>query len=116
MLETQTYRQECTQNPLFQLPRNTVRIIMMARYGMLDCANNYHGKYGTKICKECNAVDNEDHRINDCKRWRNINLSGKGYRIDFDAVYSDDADILRHVSKLLQSVWNLENCKNEMRS
>ena len=34
--------------------------------------------------------------------------------IDFETVYSEDKDVLRQVSTLLESVWNVENEKNEM--
>ena len=96
---------------LFDFPRKTVKLILMARYGMLDCANNYHGKYGTKMCKECNVVDDENHRLNFCGKWRHVNLYGKGMMIDFETVYSEDKDVLRQVSTLLESVWNVENGK-----
>ena len=109
-----SYKYEGPPNVLFDFPRKTVKLILMARYGMLDCANNYHGKYGTKMCKECNVVDDENHRLNFCGKWRHVNLYGKGMMIDFETVYSEDKDVLRQVSTLLESVWNVENGKNEM--
>ena len=115
LLQDDKYLQNHYQNVIFDLPRHSVRTIIMARYGMLDCANNYKGKYGTKICTTCNVIDNESHRINDCRKWKDINLFGKDLVINFDAVYSEDLNTLKQISNLLQSIWNLENNKNEMR-
>ena len=115
LLQNDNYLQNHYQNVIFDLPRHSVRTIIMARYGMLDCANNYKGKYGTKICTTCNVIDNESHRINDCRKWKDINLFGKDLVVNFDAVYSEDLNTLKQISNLLQSIWNLENNKNEMR-
>ena len=115
LLEDDNYLQNHYQNVIFDLPRHSVRTIIMARYGMLDCANNYKVKYGTKICTTCNVIDNESHRINDCRKWKDINLFGKDLVVNFDAVYSEDLNTLKQISNLLQSIWNLENNKNEMR-
>ena len=101
---------------MFELPRNTVKIIIMARYGMLDCANNYRGKYGTKLCRVCDMVDDEDHRMNNCVRWKDVNLHGRNYSIDFGAVYSSDIKTLEQMAGLLKRIWNLDFGKNEMRS
>ena len=106
---------ENSENVLFDLPRHCVKTIIMARYGMLDCANNYKGKYGTKLCATCKTIDDENHRINHCIRWKDVNLYGDKYEIDFNAVYTHDKDTLRQISSLLQCIWNLENNKNETR-
>ena len=101
-------------NELFTLSKKTVKLIIMARYGMLDCAKNFKGKYGSELCKECNEVDDESHRINVCGRWEHVNLCKGGYSIDFNAVYSEEIDTIRQISRLLRSVWNIENGKNEI--
>ena len=91
-------------------------MILMARYGMLDCAANYHGKYKTKICEECKVIDNEDHRINHCKRWEGINLYGTDFTLNFNSVFSNDLGEIHQTSSRLGSIWNIQNGKNEMRS
>ena len=101
-------------NELFTLPKKTVKLIIMARYGMLDCAKNFKNKYGSDLCKECNEVDDESHRINVCERWKHVNLCNGGYSIDFNAVYSEETGTIRQISRLLRSVWNIENGKNEI--
>ena len=101
-------------NELFTLSKKTVKLIIMARCGMLDCAKNFKGKYGSELCKECNEVDDESHRINVCGRWEHVNMCKGGYSIDFGAVYSEEMDTIRQISQLLRSVWNIENGKNEI--
>ena len=115
-LELNDYKSGYVNNVMFELPRNTVKIIIMARYGMLDCANNYRGKYGTKLCRACDMVDDEDHRMNNCVRWKDVNLHGRNYSIDFGAVYSSDIKTLEQMAGLLKRIWNLDFGKNEMRS
>ena len=115
LLEQDSYQLDYSHNVLFELPRKTVKMIIMARYRMLDCAKNFKGKYGTEYCKECNVVDDESHRLNSCVKWKHVNLYNGGYSIDFNAVFSEDISTLRLMSRLLRSVWNLENGKNEMR-
>ena len=108
-----TYSEE---NSIFNLSRLDARTIIMARYGMLECSKNYSHKYGTKTCKECLTIDNEEHRLNNCKRWRNVNLFNYDVEIDFNLIYSQNVEILKSIASILQSVWNLENHCNEMRS
>ena len=113
-LENDDCNYENYENVLFDLPRHSVRTIIMARYGMLDCANNYKGKYGTKLCTTCNTIDDENHRINHCKKWKN-NMYGTEHKINFDAVYTNEIDTLKQISGLIQDIWDLENNKNEMK-
>ena len=64
------------------------KVLIMARYGMLDCANNYASKYGGRMCKLCNAIDDENHRMNLCKKWETINYYTSQTKVDFNDVYS----------------------------
>ena len=116
IIENGTYQRGYNHNALFELPRHSVKTILMARYGMLDCAANYHGRYRTKLCEECGVTDNEDHRINSCRKWENVNLYGTEYNINFDIVFSNNIDELRQMSGCLNCIWNLENGRNEMKS
>ena len=50
------------------------RALIMGRYGMLKCANNFSSGHGTKKCDLCKVVDDEDHRINKCPKWGGANL------------------------------------------
>ena len=87
----------------------------MGRYGMLNCGNNFANKYGGKTCKDCNAIDNETHRMNDCKTYCAINRLNSMEKIAFDDIYASDVDKNLNVVQTILSVWDLENCRNEMR-
>ena len=91
------------------------RALIMARYGMLRCANNFHNGFGTKLCDLCNVCDDENHRINTCKKWREINLYDNRQKIEFNDIYSNDIDKCFHTVQIILAMWDLENGKNEMR-
>ena len=59
--------------PLLKLPSIQTRALIMGRYGMLDCKTNYAVKYGGKNCLDCNMLDDEAHRINDCVKYSSVN-------------------------------------------
>ena len=63
----------------------------------------------------CDIVDDENHRMNHCIKWKDINMYGTEHEINFDAVYTNEIDTLKQISGLIQSIWNLENNKNEMK-
>ena len=115
-LNTESYDINNKENVLFTLPRCTTKTIIMARYGMLDCRKNFSYGYGNKVCPTCMTIDDERHRINDCIRWSDINLHRSSLKIDFEVIFSNDPEILKCISSIIQSIWNLENGKNEMRS
>ena len=88
----------------------------MGRYGMLQCAANFKGRYGDKICKKCLTEDNENHRINVCPEWSNINLVNETENIDFDQIHSEnEGESLKVVKKVIE-MWDLGNNKNTMRT
>ena len=88
---------------LQQMNRNQARIVLIARYGMLDCANNYSHKYGSKLCKTCNNIDDESHRINGCKGGKQETTW-----IDFKCIYKDDTETLNNMVKLIAKKWGLK--------
>ena len=50
------------------------RVQLTAMFGMLDCAKNVRcGNKGTD-CRECNVLDDENHRVNDCGKFKESNL------------------------------------------
>ena len=91
------------------------RAYIMGRYGMLQCAANYSMGYGSKLCKECGVTDDEDHRINHCKLWSDINLSTSSVKLNFDDIYSNDRTKSLVVIERVLLMWDLGNGKNIMR-
>ena len=91
------------------------RALIMGRFHMLQCANNFSMGSGGKMCLDCNATDDEDHRINTCKKWSNINLYHSQSKLNFEDIYSDDTEECLKVINTIFSMWDLENGRNEMR-
>ena len=91
------------------------RTLIMGRFGMLKCANNFSNGFKSKMCDKCGVLDNESHRINECPKWQNINLFASDEKINYADIYSHDIDMCLAVIDIILSIWDLENGKNEMR-
>ena len=85
----------------------------MARYGMLQCGKNFKGTEDA-MCKTCNEVDDENHRLNYCIQWEATNLRNSDMTIDFKNVYSNDINTLRVILPYIQKVWNVKNANGTM--
>lgn len=92
------------------------RALIMGRFGMLTCANNFSHGHGSKLCDSCNVTDDETHRINYCKKWHKINLYDNHSKIDFNDIYLDDFEKCAAVVNIVLKMWDLENGKNAMRN
>ena len=86
----------------------------MGRFGMLKCANNFSNAYGTKNCDLCAVVDDENHRINRCPKWGNVNRYHNDGKVAFADIYSGDAEKCLSVVNSILSIWDLRNGKNEV--
>ena len=91
------------------------RALIMGRYGMLKCANNFSSGHGTKMCDVCKVVDDEDHRINTCRKWGVANLINSTEVVTYGDIYLDDYERCLVVVETILKLWDLENGKNEMR-
>ena len=114
LLEAESYKRQ----PMTEITgkrRRMAKALTMGLCGMLDCANNYAHKYGTKMCNLCNQVDDESHRINYCEKWRNTNLCGSPLKINFSKIVSRDPETLERLGYVIEKIWDLENGKNTMR-
>ena len=88
---------------------------MMGHYGMLQCAANFSDGYGGKLCDKCGFNDDENHRINICPKWHNVNQRNEDGVTDYDQIYSDDEkESMQVISKII-SMWDLGNGRNCMR-
>ena len=91
------------------------RALIMGRYGMLRCNNNFSNGYGTKMCDNCKDLDTESHRINYCKKWSGINMCNSSEKMDYNDIYSSDIGKCFKVVQMILNLWDLENGKNEIR-
>ena len=81
---------------------------------MLDCANNFENKYGSKKCDLCKVIDDEIHRINYCPKWESTNYCDEDEegKIDFSLIYSDKRNYFEEIADVILSIWDLKNGKN----
>ena len=94
--------------------RQKARAIVLARAGMLECGKNFKGKMPER-CTVCGSIDDEDHRMNHCVRWKNNNRCEMLEKIPFSNVYSDQSEILDIVLKEIEKVWMLDFGSSGMR-
>ena len=85
----------------------------MARFGMLQCGVNYKGTINQQ-CSTCNTLDNEEHRLNYCKLWQDMNLYNEAEKIPFEHVYSADITVLRNIIPKIENIWNTRSAHGTM--
>ena len=98
---------------IMHFSKRETKTIIIARYGMLECGRNYKGTQ-SEICNECNIIDDENHRLNHCTKYRNINLSDCVTKADFRGVFSNDRSVLSEIIGKISKVWNLGNANGTM--
>ena len=57
------------QADIIQCTKHETKTIIIARFGMLECGRNYKGSM-SEICNECNDLDDENHRLNFCAKFK----------------------------------------------
>ena len=105
-------RRPCTQT--LNKSRHQCRARVMAMYGMLDCGKNFKTGYRGKNCPSCNVLDDENHRINFCKKYKNINLFDSALKIDFNFIYLGNEKTTKMIVEDVCELWNLHNGNNIM--
>ena len=53
---------------------------------------------------ECQVADNEDHRLNYCPRWQDINFANDNVKINFLDIFSEDRQKLSAIIHCIQNV------------
>ena len=107
---------EYQRKPLSEIMRcskQETKTIIMARFGMLECGNNYKGTK-SEICNECNNLDDENHRLNYCSKYSNVNFHDQMDKINFQNIYSNDVIVLRQTVDEIRKVWNVHNANGTM--
>ena len=72
-------------DPIKRLSRCEAKLLILARFHMLECGKNFKGTL-PEICPSCDVTDDEQHRLNYCTRFNEINLSDKLTKVNFDDV------------------------------
>ena len=86
---------------------------MIARFGMLEFGKNFRGSL-EQLCKECDTIDDENHRLNSCIRWKNINLYDSIEKVDVNTIHSENLHDLRTIISIIERVWNTKNAHGTM--
>ena len=95
------------------MKRIDIKVLIMGRAGMLQCASNFKGAYqNSNLCLECKTVDNEKHRLNWCPKWQH---NGSGFT-NFDDIYSKNRVGRDLVIETIKQFWDINNGENEIRA
>ena len=87
----------------------------MARYGVLECGKNYKGTM-RETCDTCNCIDDENHRLNHCIKWKSVNLHESKEKLDFTQLYSNLLVDIRNVTNVIEKAWNTHTANGSMRT
>ena len=99
------YYERGTHDELKQLTKHEFKTIVMARFRMLQCGKNFKGTM-RELCEHCNCIDDENHRLNECKKF----VTTEGYpTVNFDDIYSNDITVIRNVINAIEKIWNTSN-------
>ena len=101
------------QEEIIQCTKYETKTIIIARFGMLACGKNYKGSM-SEMCGTCNVIDDENHRLNFCSKYRETNLYDNTEKKDFAKIFSHDIDILRDILPKIQKVWNTKTARGSM--
>ena len=104
-------RKPCEE--LMSFNKSDCKTIIMSRFGMLECGKNFKGTI-LNHCVLCDAVDDEEHRLNHCARFRECNFYDKSEKIPFDTVFSTDTNTLRKIVERIILVWNVRTAHGTM--
>ena len=101
------------RNELQQCTKRKSRTIIIARYGMLECGRNYKGTMN-ETCNVCKVYDDENHRMNFCTKFKDVNLCESDSKADFDMIYANDINTLDEIIPIIEKVWNVKNANGSM--
>ena len=82
---------------------------------MLECGKNFKGSL-REVCQVCNVLDNENHRLNYCSKFRHINRCDSDEKIPFESIYSTDVATVKQTIEVIEKTWNTKNAHGTMSS
>ena len=87
----------------------------MSMFGMLDCTKNFRMSHGGINCNFFKVMDDENHRINHCPKYKKRNLHNSSITFDFSLINWDENEIIEQVLEVVDELWDLGKGKNTMR-
>ena len=98
---------------IMKCTKKEAKTILIARFKMLECGNNFKGSQ-SQMCRKCNILDNENHRLNFCTNFKATNYYDDDTKVDFNTVFSNDIHELRDIVPKLMKTWNMQNANGTM--
>ena len=105
-LNSHTY-QRMPLNELTHCTKQETKTILIARFGMLECGKNFKGSL-KEVCRYCNELDDENHRLNYCVKFQDTNLYDCDDKVNFYDIYSSDIQVIKNVISYIEKVWNVK--------
>ena len=93
--------------------KQETKTLMISRFGMLECGKNFKGTM-RETCDMCKVFDDENHRLNHCATYRDVNLYDVHDKVDFSDIFSSDVTIVKTMIKHIGRVWNVSNAHGSM--
>ena len=112
-IENENYKRG-PEKEILGMTKKELKTVMIARYGMLECGKNYKGTMKPQ-CDTCNQVDDENHRLNSCRKWKDKNLFETDTQVVFDNIYSSDLHTIRNLLPHIDLLWNTVNAHGTIR-
>ena len=100
---------------LTHLNKQQTKTLVIARFHMLECGSNFKGSQ-CEICQTCKVQDDENHRLNYCKKYRLINRFDIDEKFPFENIYSTDVETIRQSIEVIEKIWNTKNAHGTMSS
>ena len=101
------------KSELKHLSKYEFKSLMIARYRMLECGQNFKGTLH-EMCVECKVIDDENHRLNYCSKYKT--RSNTNEYINFDDIYCNNIAMVRPVLVGMERIWNTVNAHGTMRN
>ena len=99
---------------IVSLSKTDCKTLIISRYGMLECGANFRGSSNGE-CLACGVIDNEEHRLNHCSKYRETNFHNDTEKVPFKNIYSHDGSVLEVIIKRIKTVWNTRNGGGSMK-
>ena len=89
--------------------KQRARTIFLSQNHMLECGKNMKSTIDAN-CNECQEIDDENHRLNRCKKW-NTEIS----YAEFDDIFSNDGDKVERIITDIENKWELKFANGRMK-
>ena len=81
---------------------------------MLECGKNFKGTL-PEICQICNTQDDENHRLNECIKWKDTNNVNRVNKAEFQNIFSDNDVLLNQSIAEVENIWELKYANGRMK-